>query len=59
MAFSILLEIGLIVSIAGIIALSLFILYLVDKLQTKVNSLERISKEMSVLKGEVSALLAD
>ena len=59
MAFSILLENGLIVSIAGIIALSLFILYLVDKLQTKVNSLERISKEMGVLKDEVSALLAD
>ncbi len=59
MAFSILLEIGLIVSIAGIIALSLFILYLVDKLQTKVNSLERISKEMSNLKDEVSTLLAE
>lgn len=59
MALPIILEVALIVSIAGLIALSLFILYLLDKLQTRVNSLEHISNEMKVLKDEVSALAAE
>ena len=40
------LQIGLVVSISGIIAISLFTLYLLDQLGVKVKSIETILKEM-------------
>ena len=58
MAFPLILEIGIVVSIAGIIALSLYILYSLDRLQTRVDSLEGILADMKGMKKEMSALLA-
>ena len=59
MAFPTGLEVALVTSIAGIIALSLFTLYLLDKLQTRIESLEGVVKEIRVTEEKLSGLFEE